>query len=174
MSGSEPSRHPGEWQLATAYVGLVASDVDPAVPADLLGETAARWHLGQCEGAPAGAIPLRDSGGHCTWRTEQTASLPERDSDNFSFLAWSCDEPYAYDSHHQLSLRARHVLSHRMLALRAEGRLEVEGHPTPSLGIAMGDQVYVDPHPKYNGPERESLGLFGGFRSGNWRTDAHL
>jgi 8-oxo-dGTP diphosphatase len=31
---SEPSRHPGEWQLATAYVGLVASDVDPAVPAD--------------------------------------------------------------------------------------------------------------------------------------------
>ncbi len=31
---SEPGRHPAEWQLATAYLGLVASDVDPAVPSD--------------------------------------------------------------------------------------------------------------------------------------------
>lgn len=35
---SEPNRHPDEWQLATAYMGLVASDVDPAVPADTA------WH----------------------------------------------------------------------------------------------------------------------------------
>lgn len=35
---SEPDRHPQEWQLATAYLGLVASDVDPAVPADTT------WH----------------------------------------------------------------------------------------------------------------------------------
>ncbi len=35
---SEPARHPDEWQLATAYVGLVASDVDPAVPSDTA------WH----------------------------------------------------------------------------------------------------------------------------------
>ena len=35
---SEPRRHPGEWQLATAYLGLVPSDVDPALPADT------RWH----------------------------------------------------------------------------------------------------------------------------------
>jgi ADP-ribose pyrophosphatase YjhB (NUDIX family) len=35
---SEPGRHPGEWQLATAYLGLVPSDVDPALPADT------RWH----------------------------------------------------------------------------------------------------------------------------------
>jgi 8-oxo-dGTP diphosphatase len=35
---SEPHRHPGEWQLATAYLGLVPSDVDPVLPADT------RWH----------------------------------------------------------------------------------------------------------------------------------
>jgi len=31
---SDPDRHPSEWQLATAYLGLVPADVDPAVPAD--------------------------------------------------------------------------------------------------------------------------------------------
>jgi ADP-ribose pyrophosphatase YjhB (NUDIX family) len=35
---SDPSRHPREWQLATAYLGLVPRDVDPAVPEDT------RWH----------------------------------------------------------------------------------------------------------------------------------
>lgn len=35
---SEPDRFPGERQLATAYLGLVPSDVDPALPADT------RWH----------------------------------------------------------------------------------------------------------------------------------
>ncbi len=35
---SEPKRHPDEWQLATAYLGLVPSDVDPALPEDT------RWH----------------------------------------------------------------------------------------------------------------------------------
>ncbi|MFL5917321.1 MAG: NUDIX hydrolase [Gaiellaceae bacterium] len=31
---SDPQRTPHEWQLATAYVGLVPSDVDPRVPDD--------------------------------------------------------------------------------------------------------------------------------------------
>jgi len=35
---SDPDRHPDEWQLATAYLGLVRTDVDPAVPADTV------WH----------------------------------------------------------------------------------------------------------------------------------
>jgi 8-oxo-dGTP diphosphatase len=35
---SEPSRNPTEWQLATAYLGLVPSDLDPAVPSDTA------WH----------------------------------------------------------------------------------------------------------------------------------
>lgn len=35
---SDPARHPTEWQLATAYLGLVPSDVDPGLPADT------RWH----------------------------------------------------------------------------------------------------------------------------------
>ena len=35
---SDPQRHPGEWQLATAYLGLVPSDVDPALPEDT------QWH----------------------------------------------------------------------------------------------------------------------------------
>lgn len=41
---SEPSRHPAEWQVATAYLGLVPSDLDPAVPADTA------WH-------PVDALP---------------------------------------------------------------------------------------------------------------------
>jgi ADP-ribose pyrophosphatase YjhB (NUDIX family) len=35
---SDPERVPSEWQLATAYLGLVPSDVDPAIPADTA------WH----------------------------------------------------------------------------------------------------------------------------------
>jgi ADP-ribose pyrophosphatase YjhB (NUDIX family) len=35
---SDPERHPRERQLATAYLGLVPRDVDPAVPADTA------WH----------------------------------------------------------------------------------------------------------------------------------
>jgi ADP-ribose pyrophosphatase YjhB (NUDIX family) len=35
---SEPDRHPQEWQLATAYLGLVPADIDPAVPEDTA------WH----------------------------------------------------------------------------------------------------------------------------------
>jgi ADP-ribose pyrophosphatase YjhB (NUDIX family) len=35
---SEPDRHPSEWQLATAYLGLVPTDADPAVPTDTA------WH----------------------------------------------------------------------------------------------------------------------------------
>jgi len=35
---SEPERVPGDWQLATAYLGLVPVGVDPAVPADTT------WH----------------------------------------------------------------------------------------------------------------------------------
>src|SRR5919109_2448918 len=35
---SNPGRNPQEWQLATAYVGLVPRDVDPELPEDT------RWH----------------------------------------------------------------------------------------------------------------------------------
>jgi len=35
---SEPRRHPGQRQLATAYLGLVPTDVDPSVPEDTA------WH----------------------------------------------------------------------------------------------------------------------------------
>jgi ADP-ribose pyrophosphatase YjhB (NUDIX family) len=35
---SEPDRHPGEWLVATAYLGLVPADVDPRVPEDT------SWH----------------------------------------------------------------------------------------------------------------------------------
>src|SRR6266545_2210034 len=35
---SDPQRVPHEWQLATGYIGLVPSDLDPAVPPDT------RWH----------------------------------------------------------------------------------------------------------------------------------
>jgi 8-oxo-dGTP diphosphatase len=34
----DPDRHPSEWQLATAYLGLVPRDVDPEIPADTA------WH----------------------------------------------------------------------------------------------------------------------------------
>src|SRR3954470_13872521 len=35
---SDPDRNPLHWELATAYLGLVPSDVDPELPADT------RWH----------------------------------------------------------------------------------------------------------------------------------
>ena len=35
---SDPDRNPLRWELATAYLGLVPADVDPALPADT------RWH----------------------------------------------------------------------------------------------------------------------------------
>jgi ADP-ribose pyrophosphatase YjhB (NUDIX family) len=35
---SDPDRHPRQWELATAYMGLVPLGVDPQVPADT------RWH----------------------------------------------------------------------------------------------------------------------------------
>jgi ADP-ribose pyrophosphatase YjhB (NUDIX family) len=35
---SEPNRHPDDWQLATAYLGLVPTDADPHVPPDTA------WH----------------------------------------------------------------------------------------------------------------------------------
>ena len=35
---SQPDRHPTEWQLATAYLGLVPSDAEPAIPSDT------SWH----------------------------------------------------------------------------------------------------------------------------------
>jgi 8-oxo-dGTP diphosphatase len=41
---SDPGRVPGGWELATAYLGLVPTDVDPAVPADTA------WH-------PVDALP---------------------------------------------------------------------------------------------------------------------
>jgi ADP-ribose pyrophosphatase YjhB (NUDIX family) len=41
---SDPDRTPQEWQLATAYLGLVPSDVDPRMPGDT------KWH-------PVDALP---------------------------------------------------------------------------------------------------------------------
>jgi ADP-ribose pyrophosphatase YjhB (NUDIX family) len=35
---SDPARHPGRWELATAYLGLVPLGIDPRVPEDTL------WH----------------------------------------------------------------------------------------------------------------------------------
>jgi ADP-ribose pyrophosphatase YjhB (NUDIX family) len=45
---SDPDRHPAEWQLATAYLGLVPTDADPSVPADT------SWH--PLDGLPAMAF----------------------------------------------------------------------------------------------------------------------
>ena len=41
---SDPDRHPGRWELATAYLGLVPLGIDPQVPADTT------WH-------PVDALP---------------------------------------------------------------------------------------------------------------------
>lgn len=41
---SDPGRNPRDWELATAYVGLVPADLDPGVPADTA------WH-------PVDALP---------------------------------------------------------------------------------------------------------------------
>jgi 8-oxo-dGTP diphosphatase len=38
VTTNDPARHPSEWQVATAYLGLVPSDLDPTLPADT------SWH----------------------------------------------------------------------------------------------------------------------------------
>ena len=38
VTTSDPDRHPNEWQVATAYLGLVPSDLDPTLPSDT------SWH----------------------------------------------------------------------------------------------------------------------------------
>lgn len=38
VTTGDPDRHPEEWQVATAYLGLVPSDLDPELPADT------SWH----------------------------------------------------------------------------------------------------------------------------------
>ena len=45
---SDPERHPREWQLATAYLGLVPTGLDPAVPEDT------GWHA--IDGLPPAAF----------------------------------------------------------------------------------------------------------------------
>jgi ADP-ribose pyrophosphatase YjhB (NUDIX family) len=45
---SDPGRNPLRWELATAYLGLVPADQDPALPADT------RWH--PVDGLPAPAF----------------------------------------------------------------------------------------------------------------------
>jgi 8-oxo-dGTP diphosphatase len=45
---SDPARNPGQWQLATAYLGLVPSDLDPSIPDDTA------WHA--VDGLPAMAF----------------------------------------------------------------------------------------------------------------------
>ncbi len=39
---SEPKRHPRDWELATAYLGLVPSGLDPAIPGDTRWQPVAR------------------------------------------------------------------------------------------------------------------------------------
>jgi 8-oxo-dGTP diphosphatase len=39
---SDPSRHPDEWQIATAYLGLVPTNLDPELPEDT------SWHPVAC------------------------------------------------------------------------------------------------------------------------------
>lgn len=49
---SDPNRHPREWQLATAYLGLVPIDLDPELPPDT------RWH--SLDDLPEPAFDHRD------------------------------------------------------------------------------------------------------------------
>ena len=159
------------WTLpqATAFyesVGAGTSELPvshPAVPSDLFSGERPRWELSECDTAVNSSVRV---GEWCASRVD-APSVTSETPDGFSFLTWSCDEVYSYAA--DGALLARNVLSHRMLALRAEGRLAVVGRPAPRLGIALGDQVYVDPHPKENGPNDESLAAFGGPRSRRWR-----
>ncbi len=45
---SDPDRHPEDWVVATAYLGLVPADLDPAIPADTA------WH--PVDSVPAAAF----------------------------------------------------------------------------------------------------------------------
>ena len=74
---SDPHRHPDERQLATAYLGLVPTDVDPAVPDDTawhpVDRPAARWRSTTARScSPAASACARSS------RTRTSASRSRR------------------------------------------------------------------------------------------------
>ena len=99
-------------------------------------------------------------GGKVSSKKSAERALPE----DLSIVAWSCVEPFSYEKDAEApSVALRYSLGLHRLALRAEGKIRVEGFPeTPSLGIGLGDQIYVDPRPAQLGAGGASLAAFGG------------
>ena len=144
----------------------------PGVPRDMLAGTA-WWHAGPAGEQPKCAdgsklVAQRATPSRTFWRCEETRSPPAEDA-SFSFLVWSCDEPYAIDPENgRTTLRDRGALMQLIAALRAQGTLTLDHKDwpgKPSFGVALGDQVYVDPDPDEVGPNGETLAAFGGDRS---------
>ncbi|WP_437956198.1 alkaline phosphatase D family protein [Sorangium sp. So ce119] len=158
----------------------------PAMTTDALsGE--ARWCIDQecpSELPSTQEFPLE---GHTFRRCEQSlvapppaksqvessaAPPPAKLQDEFSFLAWSCDEPFGYHSG-QPRIPVPSALSQALLAVRAQGKLVLDSAmpKRPSFALALGDQVYVDTDPDEIGLQEETLAAFGGANSANWRLE---
>ncbi len=62
----------------------------------------------------------------------------------FSFLAWSCNNPYSNRSG-ALTFELNKINSLGLLRARAQGEIAPDGLPhQPSFQLALGDQIYVD------------------------------
>jgi len=92
--------------------------------------------------------------------TAPTAS----DQAPFSFLAWSCNNPYS-NRNKSLTFEADKVNALNLLRARSAGVIHPDGQPPqPSFAIALGDQLYVDGDNEVRAP-KDALSLFVGDRS---------
>lgn len=120
---------------------------------------------------PGGARPLWNVGnrnfGVRDLSLERVRTTP---NDEFSFLAWSCAEPFEVQADTAKALvPARSALSLWTLQARAEGVFGIDTYPTkPHFGLALGDQIYVDPEPTKKAEDGTGIAAFGGHNSDRW------
>jgi len=100
---------------------------------------------------------------------KSNVTLPElfqSENESFSFLAYSCNEPFTTkDRDGEEGILNRDISLWRRMQARAGGEDSSGQIPTrPNFVLGVGDQIYVDPDPG----ESEPLSFFGGKRSSDW------
>jgi 8-oxo-dGTP diphosphatase len=140
---SEPDRHPREWQLATAYLGVVPLGVDPALPEDT------NWH--PVERLPALAFDHREItlAGRERLRAKLSytnigfALAPE------TFTMRELRDVYAAALGHDLSATNLHRVLLRRGVLEATGQRRASGHaggrPAELFRFSAAELEVTDP-----------------------------
>jgi hypothetical protein len=107
-----------------------------------------------CQPFAAGAsyeVTARLPGSRSNERRFSVHTVPSEDSTSpFSFLVFSCVEPFATETQ---KTPIRYVNSFNLFQMRASGVWSPKGLPTqPAFALGLGDQIYVDAGPKPTEP----------------------